>query len=389
MVILIGNNAFQNVGKTLRKECTDTFQVADFIQYCIQLIFYEKTCIDGTVHPEVLEVSQEVSEKLKHMYSINNISFEFVTDGSKKGNELIKTISEVLLDERLDNFAEKFKNVTQNDTRNLMGSLPPNAAEFIEKTTEALKRKNITKLFEEYLPTSNFSNDSSFLKILNARSEIIDKLFRVNDTVEWNVAMTYGLIAEVRSMTNRELAIMNKLIYFPSIKRSLNDKKNILALKPEDFDSIIKEWGHVGIIKRYEMPSIRQYLINESKGNPNIILELTCKLRENFKPIRKFINKEGQGNKANEIHALEEIAHKLIEKKAGENNVPVMYSSVTVNGSIGPLGISKQIKDQKAEARERRLHKCVQAFTEITDKMLLLDNSSDYEKKLIENCMKN
>jgi hypothetical protein len=387
-MILTENNAIQNVGKVLRKECTDYFQIADFIQYCLQLIFYEKTYISGTVHPMVLNVTKEVLQILQNIYYINNIYFELVEDDSKKATELINTVSRALLNEKLDGFADKFKCVTQNDTRNLLGSLPSNAAEFIEKTTDALKKRNIDKLIDEYLSISSFSNDSGFIKILYARSEIIDKLFKVNDIVEWNGAMTYGLIAEVRSMTNRELAILNKQIYFPSIKRGIDDKRKIL--KQEDYESIIKGWGQVGIIKRYELPSIRQYLINESKGNPKDILKITCDLREIFKPVRKFINKGGKNNQAKQIHVLEEIGYRLFEKKMGQNNKPVIYTSLTSNINLGPLGISKQIENPKEISRERNLSICVEAFTEVIDKMINTNSdSSDYEKELVENCMKN
>jgi len=390
-VILIENTAFQNVGKALLKECSNNFeiakfQIADFIQYCIQLIFYEKTYISGTVPKKVLNDSKNIIDLLQNTYSINNISFKLVEDDSEDTEKLIDAVSIVLLDKKLDNFADKYKNVTQSDARHLLSSLPPDAVEKITKTTEAIKNKNIEKVFDEYLQSSCFSNDSCFFRIINAKNEIIDKLYNINNIAEWNIAMTYGLIAEIRAITNRELAILSKQIYFPSVVRGVEDKKNIL--NPEDFESIIKEWGNVGILERYEMPSIKQYLIEMSKGNPKEIIKIAYELREVFKPIREFLYIEGQNNKAKQIHILEEIGNKLFAKKKGIYNESVIYTSFTGSLNLGPIGFSKQIINSLAMDREKKINICVEAFTEVIDKMLSL-NGSDYEKELIKNCMKN
>ena len=42
MIILSENNAFQNIRRCLDKKCSDVFQIEDLLQFCIQIIFYEK-----------------------------------------------------------------------------------------------------------------------------------------------------------------------------------------------------------------------------------------------------------------------------------------------------------------------------------------------------------
>jgi hypothetical protein len=54
MVILTENNAFQNIGKCLHKECTSETQIDDFLQFCIEFIFYDRTHIVGTVPPSII-----------------------------------------------------------------------------------------------------------------------------------------------------------------------------------------------------------------------------------------------------------------------------------------------------------------------------------------------
>jgi len=64
LVILTENNAFQSVGKALEKKCTERFQIEDFLQYCVQLIFFDKTYLPRTVPQNVVEDSKYVAEHI-------------------------------------------------------------------------------------------------------------------------------------------------------------------------------------------------------------------------------------------------------------------------------------------------------------------------------------
>jgi hypothetical protein len=65
--ILAENNGIQNFGSSLNKQCKPGHEneIEDFLQLCIQIIFYEKISISGLVPQYVWKKSVETVDLLK------------------------------------------------------------------------------------------------------------------------------------------------------------------------------------------------------------------------------------------------------------------------------------------------------------------------------------
>lgn len=384
MVILTENNAFQNIAKNLQAQCTDCDQIDDFLQYCIELIFYEETYIVGTVPPCVIRDSQNVIDLLKDKYSINNVKFEVVGDNTKKADVLINKVSDVLC-QKLSYFFDKFRNITENEALIYLPRLAPESVQLIKNTTQAINEKNIKILHEEYLAISTFSSDSCVFKIMNANEQIIKKIFEFGDVHKWNETMTMNLLTEIRFISNRELANMNNQIYLPSIKRGRIDKLNTLIFEPR-VESIIKEAGN---LSKLEIPSIKDYLIEKGKGKPEELLKISCELRERFTPIRNYIRDMGKGGITDSLATLNEIAKGFCNKI--ENGLPyeqkiIFENTYTYSVGIGPVSGSITIPDRQTLDRMQKSNICVQAFTEIIDDMIKIQHDG-FSETLVKNCM--
>jgi hypothetical protein len=383
--ILTENNAFHNIAKSLQRECTDYDQIEDFLQYCIALIFYEKTYIVGTVPPNVVQDSQKVRGLLEGEYSIDNIDFEFVIDNTKEADVLINNVSEILCS-RLDKFFNEYKTKAGNEALNCLPRLAPELEKLIKNTTRAINEKNIKILREEYLKISTFSNDSCCFKILNANEQIINKIFEFDNAHKWNEALTMDLLTGIRIISNRELAKMKDKIYLPSIKRGRIDKPNRLRLETR-VESVIKKASD---LSKLELPSIKDYLIEKSKGKPKDLLKISCELRERFTPIRDYIEDMGRGGSTDSLATLNEIAKAVYNKI--NNGLPyeskIIFENVhTYSIGIGPVSFSSPIFDIQTDRRIKKLNICVQAFTEIIDDMIKIQHD-EFTKTLVENCMK-
>jgi len=382
MTILTENNLIQNVGKAMRKECTDIDQINDFLQYCQQLIFYENTNIAGTVPDTVINDTKYFVGKLKKDYSIENIIFESPNEDTVKANKIIKRVSNEIC-VKIDNINKTYKNKKESDIRVYLPKFSPEIEELVNETTEAIKNRK-SNVFDKYLSVSSFKNDSCFFKIMKADENIIDNMFKIVKKNGWNKTITLGLIAEMRFMTNRAFALEDKQSFLPSRKRS--KIINVNKLIYEKIDSKILEMGTQFFIK---MPSLKDYLIERSNGDPKDILEYTCELRKEFKPFRSYINKNKKINQMELDYIINEIIDKCFsgyKKKPLEIILENLVTVIVVNTEIAPIPIP--ILNLMKIKKEMKINKCVQVFGEVIDDMENRGHS-DYEKLLIKNCMKN
>jgi hypothetical protein len=198
--------------------------------------------------------------------------------------------------------------------------------------------------------------------------------------------MTMDLLTEIRLISNRELANMKNKIYLPSIKRGRIDKLNRLILET-GVESIIEKTSELSKLK---MPSVKDYLIEKSKGKPKDLLKISCELRERFTPIRGYINDMGKGGITNSLATLNEIAKEVYNKIS--NGLPyeskIIFENIyTYNAGIGPVSGSIPIPDTQAINRMKKLNICVQAFTEIIDDMIKIQHDG-FLATLVKNCMK-
>jgi hypothetical protein len=385
MTILTENNAFQNISKCLQKRCSDYSQIEDFLQYCIELIFYDKTCIAGIVPPNVTRDSRNIAEFLESAYSIDNIAFENVEDNSDKADKLIGKVTKALY-AGLDSFFDKFKRLTANEALNFLPRLSKDSMELVASATKAINRKDLKIVSDEYVKMSAFAWDSCYFKIIHGDERIIDKIFEFDDTVGWNETMTLNLLTEIRFLTNRSLSNMNNQIFLPSIKRGRID--NLHRLAPQRIESIIKEAG--ALIGCLEMPSVIDYLTERGSGNPADMIKIARELRETFTPVRNYIHDMGKDSPTNTIASLNEIANKLFEKirKGMPYNSKMIFENVhTQTVGAGFFTVSGPVSDSQTIERLKKIDVCVEAFTEVVDSMIK-EHNYGYNTMLINNCMK-
>jgi len=413
-IILTENNAFQSVGKALEKKCTEYFQIKDFLQYCIQLIFYEKTYLPKTVPSNVIQDSEYVKESiLSNVYNINNVSFDDnIIDNSSKSNEMINAVSATLKNTlKIENSRNVLIAELKNSKRDDMVGLPNDIKQIMSKTIKALNKQE-KEWLKEYLPVSSFAVDSCFFKIINNDEEVINGLFKISDEHEWNEAMAFGLIKKIRYLTNRNLADSNGQIFLSSINRSVEDEKRILQSENESKVSSNRNQQHINI------PSIIYKLVNECKGDPERILRRSYELREDCKLVRILLGKktdEGNGKEFKEqiedvlkeieckyFKSIEKIPFKSVMKKVytlgvdmafwqfgialmgGEIKLDSPYDFLPLTKSLVQLAPSI-ISDKLAK---RELSICYQTFfTEINTDNTIWDMPNG--KELIRNCMKN
>ena len=411
LAILTENNSFQSVGKALEKKCTEHFQIEDFLQYCVQLLFFEKTYLPRTVSQNVIDDSTYVAEHiLKDKYYISNIAFDdVIEDNCQKSNELISAVSDTLKTDLASDISRnkliaEFKNSKRDD----MVALPKDVTEILKDTIEALNKKDRKRL-EKYLPFSNYENDSCFFKILNAdNGKVIDELFKISNEHEWNGAMAFGLIKKIRYLTNRNLAEMNDQIFLSSINRSREDAKRIIQLNNNSKTYSSRKRFNLSI------PGIIHELVRKSNGDPEKILRLTYDLREKCKPAREFLSKkiEGDSDKNQLAEILREIEIKYLNQKRKIPIKGVLKTAITAGSIVLAVdNIGKIFQDGiftldeikyftpalaailasaelvKEIDVKRKLSICYQAFfTEINDNNTIWDTS--YGKELEKNCMK-
>lgn len=416
VIIITENNAFQNIGKCLHKQCTSESEIDDFLQFCIEYIIYDKICIVGTVPMRIIQDTGELIESLRNDYKIKSIKFEEVKDNSKKANSLICDVAQELLCD-IDEHFDEIKNIPKEEAFKYLPKLPKPILELIENTTSAVKEKKLRAFTEENLEASLFKYDSCLLKIINAEhGGIIEKIleFDKKDSV-WNESMTLHLISKIRYLTNRNLARLNDQIFLPSVNRGRIDRQNVLI--PNIFDEIIGEAENKyiqittnknSIIRQYNnsigqtknmigyinMPSIIDYVINKGLGRPKEMMKIVSDLRQKFKPVREYIKKYGNMHELDNIKTLKEISEKLMkELDLKESEIPdsgkVMVNTFTagINFKIFNVNYTKQSQTNNKQfqdpsstnKRNKKLNLCVQAFLEVVIDKQKYKNRSYYD----------
>jgi hypothetical protein len=382
MDILIENNAFHNISACLNKKCNDVSQIEDFIQLCIQIIFYEHISVSGLVPGNVYEKSLEIIEVLKSEYHIDNINFQKISENNEE--KLVHEVSNqyyAVLHERLGEY-----NTSKDDALILLPKLSKEFVEKVDIVSEAIKTNSygaVEKLYRQ----SSFSNDSSIVKIILHEKNIFDELVIYSQYYGWNEVKSYQLISDLRIITNKILSQENGKIYSPGVKRGRAEQK-IIRIFSSRIEMILKKANYEALYPQsIEMPSIKDYLIEKGNSNPGEILKITCDLRKRFHPIRQYIQKMGKNNFYDSVGALNGIAAKLLEKmRTGNVSKPRKILENTATLGFGPVSSQVPIPDMPGIIKGHKVNVCVQAFTEIMQDMLHY-NSGYSEKKLIGNCL--
>lgn len=331
MDILTENNAFQNVGMCITKKCNDDFinQTDDFLQFCIQMLFYEKISVSGLVPDYVSGNSREIIDILSNDYDLRNISFE-----NNIGN-LDKFIIDVIeyFCKYFDSTFIEYKSL--QSANGLLPKLNDSLNALVKRATDAIKTGSSHIIHSEGLYNrSTFSIDSAITKIVfyNGDEIIFKKMveFSKNNNNIWNEIMTFQLISDIRVITNKLLAGNNNKIYSPTAKRGRKIKQIL-----ENIDNIMDEPNvNIWYPNYIELSSIREYLIKEGNGSPLDILKITSELREKFLPVRSYLQDVKEMKRSGSQYELNEICIKLCDELKTERTKVIIHSQDEITPSI-------------------------------------------------------
>jgi len=385
MDILVENSAFQNFGVCLHKKCTDSDQAEDFLQLCIQMVFYNKISLSGLVPEYVSKKSAEIIELLKKEYHIKNINFQNMNE--KNSDSIVRRVSSEY-HSKMNTRLHEYESVSTAGT--FLPKLSHDILERIKVFTEAIKTGSYDVVTGELFKQSSFTTDSALAKIITFERKIFDELVKFSEEHGWDEMKGFQLISDLRIITNKILSIENNKIYSPGVKRGRKEKQ-IIKLFSEKIEEILKKandegWGpQFDVLPSIELPSIKNYLINKGGCKPNEILKITSDLREKFAPVRSYIQMMGKNNIIDSVKAINEICMKLSDemKMGKQSKTKIIFENIPTFG-VGPFSLPvPNIPDIN---RGFKLYICVQAFTEIMDDMLKA-TSIFSEEEFIKNCM--
>ena len=392
MVILSENNSFQNIQRCLNKKCNAVHQVEDFLQFCIQIIFYDKINIAGIVPLYVIQNSNAIIEELSSNYEIDVFNVTTIDDNGENAVKLTNNVSNIL-SLHIDDILKDCKRLNKTDSVNLFPSLNQSSVALTNKATIAIKNKDIQFLTIDAVQFSSFSQDSGFFKVVNNEAEILNKILNFATTNIWNDAMTFHLMSKIKYLLNKNLAILNQQIYAPSVIRGREEVKNKIILS--NIDTIFKNSKNImGIAdtKKYvgniKMSSLMYHIIEKSKGNVSDILKITAELRSKFSCVREYINNYGKNSSTISFGVVNEIANKVFDTLKNGPTYPskkIFENTYAQTIGVGPFTASSPVPDTQTINRLNKLNVCVEAFTEVIDSMIE-NNNDNYTKKLINNC---
>jgi len=401
-VIFTENNAFLNFGKCLQKQCANGDQAKDlskdFLQFCIEFIFYDKTHIAGTVPNGIRNDTNQIIEVLK------NYGFpgDIISPDKDYSEDILCPLAKIM-EENIDEWIKKVQpspypiighikgRVIERKIEEYLPTLREEERKMIYETTEAVKRgeKAFNKFIEDITQSPSLA-ETFYFKVFKDNENIIRYINSIN--TRWTVAMTMNVISNIRYYANRELARKENHYFLPSHKRG---KRDLSLRKKELKHPYVSKMIRSAIFESKKEPaefnikmpvSITKYIEVKGHYQPENIIKEVMDLRYEFQPvrdyIRKYVGKESYGEEGVFQNELDDIAQQVFDKlkidssnryvKPVENLVTVRGMNVKVPDPDGLKNTPKSI--------------CVQAFTEIINDMN--DAMGYHSKMLIKNCIK-
>jgi hypothetical protein len=389
MDVLTENNAFQNFGNLLRVDFSTEEEIKDFLQICIQIIFYENIYLSPLVPDYVHENSIEIAGK------VNSLKSNVIKISS---NKLDKEEHENIIEKTANNIAEsidlelkKYLNITENDVEKLLPKLDKKILTLLYIGTNAIVNQDRALLSGELLDNSiKTKQDSSFFEIINKNGKILDSILSFSNKHGWTIAHSYRLISDLRVHPNINVAVLNKAIYSPSIRRAIegNAARKFYLQFEEMIQTCYQKLpkNECYINHDIKLPSIEAMLFNRGKSNPMDILKVSIELRDHFAPLRKLIKQKektkiGVPNILAIENEIEELSKRLYEyiKTDGKHThtfdiicghkyeLPIGFSIPVIGDFSLTLPNFREIK------HDFLLRKCCRAFTEIMN--ILIDDN--------------
>jgi len=436
MDILCENNAFQNIRKCLDGECiyhdilgNDQYhQIEDFLQFCVQIIFYDRINIAGNVPVNVFYDTKKLIGDLER-FGITDVFHIELFGGEDSSEETIaqadkeltgNVIRNLMGNKKRKGFLDDYLAICLNQEHDCLEMLwnffPPmtdTQKATVTQVTEAIQNGNtgLLKTFNNY---ATVRKDGGLLKIFSDQrvsKKIIDSAR--DHKGGWSQLMTLRLMVKFRNLLNQTLADQGEqMLLAPSVIRgraairdhrifSWIDKvfKNETLTFKDIVDNNIPEFVHIGSVT---MPSLTQYLINVSQRNRKKVEKIlgeTAKLREKFSPVRNYIRDQTESDHYQQWWTgLNEIAKEVSSKIAvlSQCSVIEVIENITVMPTPTPLGVfpipAPKISVQKGVKLFRdwmmNTKACVQAFTGVIFSGAMNRNIGA-EQDLVDYCRRN
>jgi len=320
MKILAENNAFQNFGKCLKGKASDADALKDFLQICVQMIFYDTIMLSNFVNESIRGIAEEIIDEIYKHGSDKTA----ITLGAKN---LPRNQHEYVLHAIATEFAAKLPSILNgytNMTDNASLMLPQNIGgrlnDFIKLATNAIKAGEDALIKNTLREQSKTGLDSYFFEVLN-RIEKVDELLQFSKEHGWTEWHSFNIAAKFRMCSNLVIAGYNNAYYSPSVKRwQINNfvGHNNPMFIPDKVDNILEmyltdypEDFRYLTIDKIELPSMTDFLLYKGHADPEEVLKHAFALREHFRPLRELIKSKG----SLEVNAeLEELKNELYAK---------------------------------------------------------------------------
>ena len=282
--------------------------------------------------------------------------------------------------------------MTQNPLQYLP-HLSDNILSVVTTITNAIKDNNIDLLTGELLEISlNDKMDGAFVDIITRNKTLLQKILEFQKENEWNENLTLKLISDSRVLQNSITAQNKHLLYSASIKRA-REEAFINQKIYKAINQVIEKSNKLYINQgpAIKLPSICEYLVYKSKGNPQRLLDETMLLRELFKPVREYIKNNSQKlsfstGQCDEIamESLIEISNDLYASNCQHNTSCTSTIVIeTDNIFTAPITDLSKVRDAVLNKTIKPQLRC---FTEISRLMRNSKQQSRYEEIFRYNC---
>jgi hypothetical protein len=423
MNILLDNTGFQNFGMCFHHSLDPNnlnYGIKDFLQFCIQIVFYDKITISTIVPKQIMEKSDEIINDINNRSSdiidIDNLDLQY-----NDFNDILDNVAEEF-SHRINSSFEKCRKLISTDTefQSHIPKLNEETNKLFTLATDAIKNKKediIAMLTEK---SKNEKIDSSFFDIvtrkINSQGDmrIIDKIYDfISETGTYNILMGNQLISDLRYCSNQCLSYKFERPYVPAVIRAgeyMRDRHEIYIAIDNIFQIINKsrfKWTNI------ELPSFEEYLLIKGKGSPERIFDAAVEARRIFTSVREYIrnaeSKEYEQSEYNEVlKSLKLLANDVYKKMVNnihfentnvvENYFAIPQHFININVHNSQIALGENI-NQKAEnnifndnnIQKNDLSKCFRAISEITRKMIkekeysFGNNDALYYKGILEN----
>jgi len=309
MRTLIDNTGLHSATKPFLKREFSEVDLYGLLQLCITIIFSNEILIDN--RKEKMGVSNFTDLAIEKLVSFGfeKELFDYTNFSEEKYDILYK--------QGADELSHEINYLFTPTNSTLDGMFPEGVAKNylnIGSEFSRIANKKSQDLFEEIIGDWKSEKTVELTDYLVAISPQLQEsliYFGKNNPKITN-AQLYQLNIFMRYRLNEIFASDKNASHTPSIARAKlvrGGEQFLISMVEGKLDRLISEIKGVGML----MPSIMDYLLTNSKGNINRLIDLTLKLREKAKPLRSLIDKKLKKYNLNETEGKFQLDKKLDE----------------------------------------------------------------------------